>query len=96
MKFYLNLGMKCWKSAFNAQGSKLIIVALQVGAMKIYAATVDSGGAKEKWKTGWNSVHHKHWGSFPHPWMLMFFGFLNLIVLMIKLGALVLFSLLCT
>ncbi len=30
--------MKCWKSAFNAQGSTLIIVALQVGAMKIYAA----------------------------------------------------------
>jgi hypothetical protein len=27
------------KSAFNAQGSRLIIVALQVGAVKIYAAT---------------------------------------------------------
>jgi len=32
--------MKCWKSAFNAQGSRIIIVALQVGAVKIYAATV--------------------------------------------------------
>jgi len=25
--------MKCWKSAFNAQGSRLVIVALQVGAL---------------------------------------------------------------
>jgi len=25
--------MKCWKSAFNAQGSRLIIAALQVGAV---------------------------------------------------------------
>jgi hypothetical protein len=32
--------MKCWKSAFNAQGSRLIIVPLQVGAVKIYAATI--------------------------------------------------------
>jgi len=34
--------MKCWKSAFNAQGSRLNIVALQVGAVKIYAATVEA------------------------------------------------------
>jgi hypothetical protein len=31
--------MECWKSTFNAQGSKLIIVSLQVGALKIYATT---------------------------------------------------------
>ncbi len=30
--------MKCWYSAFNAQGSRLIIVVVQVGAVKIYAA----------------------------------------------------------
>jgi hypothetical protein len=56
--------MKCWKSAFNAQGSKLIIVTLQVKAVKIYS---NSGGAslpKEKGKTGYNLVHHKNWG-FP-------------------------------
>jgi hypothetical protein len=53
--------MKCWKPAFNAEGSILIIVALQVGAVKIYAAS-NSGSAKEKGKTGWNSVHHKNWG----------------------------------
>jgi len=40
--------MKCRKSAFNAQCSKLIIVALQVGAMKIYAATVEVLKKKER------------------------------------------------
>jgi hypothetical protein len=40
--------MKCWKSAFNAQGSKLITVALQVGAVKIYAATVEALKKKER------------------------------------------------
>jgi len=40
--------MKCWKSAFNAQGSRLIIVALQVGAVKMYAATVAALKKKER------------------------------------------------
>jgi hypothetical protein len=40
--------MKCWKSAFNAQGSRLIIVALQVGAVKIYAAPVEAQNKKER------------------------------------------------
>jgi hypothetical protein len=53
--------MKCWKSAFNAQGSRLVIVALQVGAVKIYAV-VTLEALKIKGKTGWNSVHHKNWG----------------------------------
>jgi hypothetical protein len=39
-KFYLNLSMKCWHSAFNAQGSRLIIVVVQVGAVKIHVAAV--------------------------------------------------------
>jgi hypothetical protein len=30
--------MKCRNSAFNAQGSRVIIVIVQVGAVKIYAA----------------------------------------------------------
>jgi hypothetical protein len=30
----LQFSMKCWNSAFNAQGSRLIIVLVQVGAMK--------------------------------------------------------------
>jgi hypothetical protein len=32
----LNLGMKCWNSIFNAQGSRVIIVVVQVGAVHIY------------------------------------------------------------
>jgi hypothetical protein len=44
----LNLGMKCWKSTFNAQGSRLIIVALEVGAVKIYAAIVEGLKKKER------------------------------------------------
>jgi hypothetical protein len=39
-------------SAFNAQGSRVIIVVVQqVGAVKIFVAAV-SGGAQEKGKTG--------------------------------------------
>jgi hypothetical protein len=33
--------MKCWKLAFNAQGWRLIIIALQIGPVKIYAPTVE-------------------------------------------------------
>jgi hypothetical protein len=36
----LNLSMKCWNSAYNAEGSRVIIVVVQVGAVKIYVATV--------------------------------------------------------
>jgi hypothetical protein len=39
--------MKCWNSTFNAQGSKVIIVIVQVGAAKIYVG--------KKKNTGWNS-----------------------------------------
>ncbi len=35
-------------SAFNAQGSKLIVVAFQVGAVKIYAATMEALKKKER------------------------------------------------
>jgi hypothetical protein len=43
----LNLGMKCWNSAFNAQGSRLIIVVVQVRAVKIYVAAVQALRKKE-------------------------------------------------
>jgi hypothetical protein len=33
---------KCWISAFNAQGSRGFIVAVQVGAVKIYVAGVEA------------------------------------------------------
>jgi len=34
--------MKCYKLIFNAQNSRLIIVALRVGVMKIYATIVEA------------------------------------------------------
>jgi hypothetical protein len=41
--------MKCWISAFNAQGSRGIIVVVQVGAVKIYvAAAVEALRKKER------------------------------------------------
>jgi hypothetical protein len=40
--------MKCWKWAFHAQGSRLVILALQVGAVKIYATTVEALKKKER------------------------------------------------
>jgi len=35
------MGMKCWKTTFNAQGSRPIIIALQVGVLKIYATIME-------------------------------------------------------
>jgi hypothetical protein len=40
--------MKCWNSAFNAQGSRVIIVLVQVGAVKIYVAAVQALGREER------------------------------------------------
>jgi hypothetical protein len=34
----LKLSMKCWNSAFNAQGSRVTVVVVHVGALKIYVA----------------------------------------------------------
>jgi hypothetical protein len=34
----VQLSMKCWYSAFNAQGSRLIIVVVPLGAVKICVA----------------------------------------------------------
>jgi hypothetical protein len=34
----MNLGMKRWNSAFKAQGSRVVIVVVQVGAVKIHVA----------------------------------------------------------
>jgi hypothetical protein len=41
--------MKCGNSAFNAQGSRLIIVVVQLGAVKVYvAAAVEALRRKER------------------------------------------------
>ncbi len=39
--------MKCRNSAFNAQGSTVTIVVVQLGAVKIYVATVQAIRKKE-------------------------------------------------
>jgi hypothetical protein len=50
--------MKCWKWAFNAQGSRLIIAALQVGAVKIYAVIEKA----LKWNERQGETQfHKNW-----------------------------------
>ncbi len=43
----LNLGMKCWNSAFNGQGSRVIIVIVQVSEVKIYVAAMQALRRKE-------------------------------------------------
>ncbi len=40
--------MKCWNSGFNTQGLRIIIVVVQVGAVKIYAAVVEALRKKER------------------------------------------------
>jgi predicted oxidoreductase (fatty acid repression mutant protein) len=40
--------MKCGNSAFNAQGSRLIIVVVQLGAVKVYVAVVEALRRKER------------------------------------------------
>ncbi len=44
----LNAGMKLWNLAFNAQGSRVIIVVVQVGVVKIYVAIVKALRKKER------------------------------------------------
>ncbi len=47
-EIWLNLGTKWWNSAFNAQGSRVIIVVIQVGAVKIYVAAVQQALKKKE------------------------------------------------
>jgi len=51
--------MKCGNSAFNAQDLRVIIVVLQVGAVKIYVAAVKALTQNEKQDE--NSVYHQNW-----------------------------------
>ncbi len=80
----LNLSMKRWNSAFNAQG--LIVIVVVVHDMSSENICSCSGGAQEKWKTGWNSVYHKKWWWFseyqktplPTRWLYSFAGYFNI------------------
>jgi hypothetical protein len=55
----LNLGMKCWNSAFNAQGLKSNY-SNRTGRRSENRCS-RSAGAQEKGNTGWNSVYHQNW-----------------------------------
>ncbi len=44
----LQLSTKSWYSAFNAQGSRLIIIVVQLGAVKIYVAAAEALRKKER------------------------------------------------
>ncbi len=69
----LKLGTKCWISAFNAQGSRGIIVAVQVGAVKMYVAEVEALRKNEsRWKWGTIKASFKR---KEKKWDLLDFGF---------------------
>jgi hypothetical protein len=94
----LKLSVKCWTSAFNAQGSRGIIVVVHVGAVKIYVAAVEALRKKERQSETQETIKMIWWYPefHPHPhWMRMyffagFFFFVNLTLCMTKLGVLTL------
>jgi hypothetical protein len=43
----LNLSKKCWNSTFHAQGLRVIIVVVHIGAVKLYVAGVEAFRKKE-------------------------------------------------
>jgi hypothetical protein len=54
--------MKCRYPALNAQGSRLIIVPVQLGAVKLYVATVEALRKKESqcgMKGSYKVIHHQ-------------------------------------
>jgi hypothetical protein len=89
----LQLSMKCWNSAFNPQGLRVIIVVLQLGA------AVEALRKKERQdETQFTVYHQRWWFSEFHPplnanvlFWPFFAGFLkNLTLCMTKLRILVL------
>jgi len=80
----LKLSAKCWISAFSAQGSRRIIVAVQVGAVKIYVSVVEALRKKER------QGETQEWFPEFHPPLnanvLFCRFFLNLTLCMTELG----------
>jgi hypothetical protein len=72
--------MKCWNSAFNAQSSRLIIVVVQLGAVKTYVSAVELLRKKEIQDETQFTTKIDSFLSFIPRWMLMYFfaGFLLL------------------
>ncbi len=69
----LQLNMKCRYSAFNAQGSRLIIVIVQLGAVKIYVAAVEALRRKKRQDETQFTTKIDGFLSFIPPWMLLYF-----------------------
>jgi hypothetical protein len=69
----INHSMECWYSAFNAQGSRLIIVVVQLGAVRIYAAAVEALRKKERQDETQFATKIDGFLSFMPRWMLMYF-----------------------
>jgi hypothetical protein len=69
----LQLSMKCWNSAFDPQGSRLIIVVVQLGAVKIYVAAVEALKRKERQDETQFTTKVDGFLSFIPRWMLMYF-----------------------
>jgi len=87
----LNLSMKCWNSGFDAQDSRLIIIIVQVGAVKNICSS--SGGAQEKERKV--EVYYQNWwfSEFQPPLNaneLFCTFFFNLTLCMTKLRVMVL------
>ncbi len=82
---------KCWYSAFNAQDSRLIIVVVQLQAVKIYVAALEALRKKERQDETQFTTKIDGFLSFIPRWMLMYFfaGFFsNLALCMTKLRVL--------
>jgi hypothetical protein len=65
--------MECWYSAFNAQGSRLIIVVVRLGAVKIYVAAVEALRKNERQDETQFTTKIDGFLSFIPRWMLMYF-----------------------
>jgi len=87
----LKLNAKCWISAFNAQGSRGIIVVVQVGAVKIYVATVETLRKKERQGETQKTIKNWWFSKFHPPLIVLFCRFFfYLTVCMTKLRVLTL------
>jgi hypothetical protein len=64
----MQLSMKSWNSAFNAQSSRLIVIVVQLGAVKICVAAVEALRTKTQFTTKidafWVSCPVECWCTF--------------------------------
>ncbi len=68
----LQLSMKCWNSAFNAQSSRLIIVLVQLGTLNIHVTAVEMLMKKERQGETQFTTKIDSFLSFIPPWMLLY------------------------